>query len=46
MWDNTEHPADQGGDFSEPMTRLDKIMLGGLLAVYIAGCVLLACNLF
>lgn len=45
MWDNTEHPSDRD-EFSGPMTRLDRVMLGGLLAVYVAGCVLLAFKLF
>lgn len=45
MWDNTEHPADRD-EYSDPMTRLDRVMLGSLLAVYVGACVLLAFKLF
>lgn len=45
MWDNTEHPADQD-EYSEPMTRLDRVLLSVLMALYAAGCGVLVWKLF
>lgn len=46
MWDNTEHPAGLDDDYSVPMTRLDRVLLGALLALYVAGCGMLVWRFF
>lgn len=51
MWDNTEHRADRDeaeasqDEYSAPMTRLDRLLLSVLLALYAAGCGVLAWKL-